>query len=80
MTAGTDAGATDRSRQGELPTLGWALKRALLGLTILIIMFGGGAWLLHASIEVDRAEALEPLARTAGAALTAPAPRRTASP
>ncbi len=47
--------------------LAWALKRALLGLTILAVMFGGGAWLLNATIEPDRADASE-----AAASLSAP--------
>lgn len=40
-------------------SLGWALKRALLGIMILVVMFGGGAWLLYATIEPDRADASE---------------------
>ncbi len=39
--------------------LAWALKRALLGLAILVVMFGGGAWLLYATIDPDRADASE---------------------
>jgi hypothetical protein len=33
------------------PTLGWALRRALLGLLILFISVTGAAWLLYASID-----------------------------
>ncbi len=40
-------------------TLGWALKRAMLGILILSVMFGGGAWLLYTTIEPDRADASE---------------------
>lgn len=40
-------------------SLGWALKRALLGIMILVVMFGGGAWLLYTTIEPDRADASE---------------------
>lgn len=40
-------------------TLGWALRRALLGIAILFVMFGGGAWLLYTTIEPDRADASE---------------------
>jgi zona occludens toxin (predicted ATPase) len=40
-------------------TLGWALRRAMLGLLILFVMFGGGAWLLYSTIEPDRADASE---------------------
>ena len=32
-------------------TLGWALKRTLLGFLILFIVVGGAAWLLDASID-----------------------------
>jgi hypothetical protein len=34
-------------------SLGWALRRALIGLTILTIFVAGSALLLHASIEPD---------------------------
>ena len=37
----------------ELKTLGWALRRAVLGLAILLIGTGFFAWLLYASIEPD---------------------------
>jgi hypothetical protein len=37
----------------ELKTLGWALRRAALGLTILLTAAVCGAWLLYASIEPD---------------------------
>ncbi|MBL8565923.1 MAG: hypothetical protein JNM89_09415 [Hyphomicrobiaceae bacterium] len=43
--------------------LAWAVKRALLGLTILVVMFGGGAWLLYATIDPDRADASETAAQ-----------------
>ncbi len=32
-------------------TLGWALKRALLGIAILILAMGSVAWLTYASID-----------------------------
>ena len=32
-------------------TLGWALKRALLGIAILVIAMGSVAWLTYASID-----------------------------
>jgi hypothetical protein len=32
-------------------TLGWFLKRSLIGLAILMIAMGGLAWLTYASIE-----------------------------
>jgi hypothetical protein len=34
-------------------TLGWALRRAALGLAILLAAAWLGAWLLYASIEPD---------------------------
>ena len=37
----------------ELKTLGWALRRAALGLAILLITAVFSAWLMYASIEPD---------------------------
>jgi hypothetical protein len=37
----------------QLKTLGWALRRAALGLAILLVVAGFAAWLLYASIEPD---------------------------
>jgi hypothetical protein len=34
-------------------TLGWTLRRAALGLAILLLAAALGAWLLHASLEPD---------------------------
>jgi hypothetical protein len=42
------------------PTLGWALKRAFLGLFILAVSVAGAAWLLYASI--DPVDELQPAA------------------
>jgi hypothetical protein len=39
------------------PTLWWALRRAALGLAILLAVTGLGAWLLYASIDPDEASA-----------------------
>jgi hypothetical protein len=39
----------------QLKTLGWALRRAALGLTILLVTTGLGAWLFYASIEPEGA-------------------------
>lgn len=36
-----------------VPTLGWAFRRALLGLVLVILVATGGAVLLHASIEPE---------------------------
>ena len=37
----------------QLATLGWALRRAALGLLMLLVMVTLGAWLMYASIEPD---------------------------
>jgi len=44
-------------RPPQLATLGWAVRRAALGLAILIVMVVLGAWLFYASIDVDEAAA-----------------------
>ncbi|MGD9784903.1 MAG: hypothetical protein AB7E80_12040 [Hyphomicrobiaceae bacterium] len=59
MTVARNAAGDTNSPPVALPTLAWALRRALIGLIILFVMFGGGAWLLHASIEADKADATE---------------------
>jgi hypothetical protein len=41
----------------QLATLGWALRRAALGLLILLVATMLGAWLFYASIEPDGATA-----------------------
>jgi hypothetical protein len=33
------------------PGVGWALRRALLGVVILFVFVAGAAWLLHNSID-----------------------------
>jgi hypothetical protein len=40
-------------RGPQLATLGWALRRAALGLAILLAAAAFSAWLLYASIEPD---------------------------
>jgi len=44
---GTDVAAL------RAPTLGWALRRTLLALVILVVAIGGFACLLYASIDPD---------------------------
>ena len=63
--------STGQSRRG-CPRFGllWAVKRALLGIAILVVMFGGGAWLMYETIEPDRADARE----VGGATLETSAP------
>jgi hypothetical protein len=56
----------------NVPTLGWALRRALLALLILTITIAGAAWLLYASIDPNE-EAAAALIAPAQAA-QAPAP------
>jgi len=58
MTAAHGADPAGQPGQVQLPTVAWAVKRALLGLLILVVMFGGGAWLLHASIDPEPRTAL----------------------
>jgi hypothetical protein len=50
---------TQRERQSdpELATLGWALRRAALGLAILLAVAFSSAMLLYASLEPDGATA-----------------------
>lgn len=43
------------TRQPQLATLGWAVRRAALGLLILLTVAGLSAWLLYVSIEPDGA-------------------------
>lgn len=45
--------ATVQLQPVELKTLGWALRRAALGLAILLVATGLAAWLFYASIEPD---------------------------
>jgi hypothetical protein len=40
-------------REPQLATVGWALRRAALGLVILLTAAALSAWLLYASIEPD---------------------------
>jgi hypothetical protein len=55
----------------QLATLGWAVRRAALGLLILMVMVVLGAWLFYASIDVDEAAASSP-----AAVGSAPVPQR----
>ena len=43
-------------REPQVATLGWALRRAGLGLLILMVAVALGAWLFYASIEPDGAD------------------------
>lgn len=57
IAPGTPAVArTDQPRSA----LGWALRRALLGILILTVFMGGAAWLLYNSIDpVQEAQAAD---------------------
>lgn len=45
-------GAPDKGRAGQTSRdLGWALRRALLGLVILVVVIAGSALLLYSSID-----------------------------
>ncbi len=54
-------------------TLGWFLKRMLVGVAILLIAMGGLAWLTYASIDPDVES--DAAAQSAGTAREAPAIR-----
>ena len=45
--------SVEAKRQPQIATLGWALRRAALGLLILTVAVVLGAWLFNASIEAD---------------------------
>ena len=47
----------EQQRVPQVATLGWALRRAALGLLILFGVAGLAAWLLYASIEPDPSSA-----------------------
>jgi hypothetical protein len=47
------------SQQPQVATLGWALRRAAIGLLMLIVVAMLGAWLLWASIDPDEASAAD---------------------
>lgn len=47
----------EAQREPQLATLGWALRRAALGLLILLVTVTLVAWLFYASIEPDGASA-----------------------
>lgn len=54
--------STARAEDGNVaalraPTLGWALRRTLLALIILVVSIGGAACLLYASIDPDEESA-----------------------
>lgn len=48
----------------KAPTLGWALRRALLAIVILFFSISSVAWLLHASIDPEQTDG--PAAKSSG--------------
>lgn len=57
MTSSTARPGAGGEPAGPVMTLGWTLKRAVIGLVLLIVVVGGTALLLDASIEPDKAPA-----------------------
>mgnify|MGYP001203913256 CR=1 FL=1 len=49
--SGGDAQAPAYAMTRPAPTLGWFLKRFLVGTAILLVAMGGLAWLTYASID-----------------------------
>lgn len=47
----TSTRAPTLSAAPALRSLGWVMRRALFGLTLLVTLAFAGAWLLHASID-----------------------------
>ena len=45
--------SVEQPREPQLATLGWAMRRAALGLFILLVTVAIGAWLFNASIELE---------------------------
>jgi hypothetical protein len=51
--------ASSDIQQPQIATLGWALRRAALGLALLFVIVAVGAWLLWAGIDPDEAAAAD---------------------
>lgn len=45
--------SVEQQPEPQLATVGWALRRAALGLLILLFAVALGAWLFNASIELE---------------------------
>lgn len=65
MSSVTEVGIPAQTQKISGPTLGWVVKRALIGMTILSVAVATFAYLLYAGIEPDRAEAADPPAQIA---------------
>jgi hypothetical protein len=53
MAIGVDDAQTVQGAPLRPVTLGWFLKRSLIGIAILMVTMGGLAWLTYASIDPD---------------------------
>lgn len=56
MTTGVTRANAGGDVRLQSPTLGWVLKRTLLAIGIMVVVVGGAAWLLHASIDSSAEE------------------------
>ncbi len=71
MTGFGDQASTQVADPASRITIGWFLKRAIIGIAILVVSIGSMAWLTHASIdpsqEIDEASEtlLQSIARAA---------------
>ncbi len=62
MSSGHELAASN-TPSNEGPTLGWALRRAGLGLMILLVAVAAAACLLYAGIEPERGDVSAQVAR-----------------
>lgn len=53
MTISVEDASTVQVTPVRPVTLGWVLRRSLIGVIILVVAMGGLAWLTYASIEPD---------------------------
>lgn len=65
MSIGVDDASAVEGRLVRPVTIGWFLKRSLIGIAILMVAMGGLAWLTYASIDPDGDGALAPKAANA---------------
>ena len=71
-TIALDEVSTSSTALSPRLTIAWALKRTLLGISILIVGIGGMAWLMHTAIDQN--------AEAKAAASTAPTLPATSQP
>jgi len=58
-TSGITRAPSAPEQRPQIATWGWALRRAALGLLVLLVIVTLGAWLLWASIDPDEASAAD---------------------